>query len=135
MELQRTVEKKEHIWLKAKASSACNRVLFVAGQRLTNMGVLILCIILIFSSFMIAAIPVLNSIDEASSEHLSGLQEYQIIQSFLANYVETRFPNLNVEEQSRMRAILVNRFRMKIVSEHLTWPWYGDDGTFARMLK
>ena len=79
--------------------------------------------------------PVQNRNDEDTSGHLSGLQDYQRMNSFLTNYVESNFPNLNMQQQSRMKVILVNRIRMKIMEENLTRPWYGNDDTFARMLK
>ena len=107
----------------------------VVGQRLTDMGVLILCIIVIFTSDLMTAKPVQNSNDEASSGHLSGLEEYQRMNSFLTNYVESRFPQLNMQQQSQMKLILVHRIQMKIMNEHLSRPWYGNDDTFARMLK
>ena len=99
------------------------------------MGVLILCIIVIFTSDLMTAKPVQNNNDEASSGHQSGLEEYQRINSFLTNYVESKFPHLDNRQQSRIKVILVNRIRMKIMEENLTRPWYGNDDTFARMLK
>ena len=104
-------------------------------EKLTNMGVLTLCIILIFTSDLIKAKPVQNNNDEVSFEHLSGLQEYQSMDSILTNYVEYKFPHLDKQQQSRIKIILVHRIRMKIMSEHLTRPWYGNDDNLARMLK
>ena len=99
------------------------------------MGVLTLCILLIFTSDLMTAKPVQNSHDDASSGHQGGLQEYQSLNYILTNYVESKFPNLTKQQQSRMKVILVNRIRMKIMEEHLTRPWYGNDDAFARMLK
>jgi hypothetical protein len=107
----------------------------VGWKRLTNMGVLTLCILVIFTSDLMTAKPVQNSIDETSSGHLSGLPDYQRMNTFLTNYVESKFPHLDKRQQSRMKVILVNRFRMKIMEENLTRPWYGNNDTFARMLK
>ena len=95
-------------------------------EKLTNMGVLTLCIILIFTSDLITAKPVQNNNDEVSFEHLSGLQEYQSMDSILTNYVEYKFPHLDKEQQSRIKIIVVHRIRMKIMSKLLTRPWYGN---------
>jgi hypothetical protein len=102
---------------------------------LTKMGVLTLCIILIITSDLMTAKPVQNSNDEANSGHQGGLQEYQSINSILTNYVESKFPNLDKQQQNRMKVFLAHRIRMKIMSEHLTRPWYGNDDSLARMLK
>jgi hypothetical protein len=79
----------------------------VAGQRLTNMGVLTLCVIVIINSDLMTAKPLQNNNDAPNFGHLSSLPEYQRMNSFLTNYFESKFPNLNKQQQSKMKVILL----------------------------
>ena len=69
----------------------------------------------------------------------SGLQKNQSINTVLTQYVETRFPQLNRQQQSQMKMFLVHKMKrdmiMKIKRGHHKMPWGGSDDTFARMLK
>ena len=105
----------------------------LGSERIRNMAFLVACIILIFNSRIMRAKPFQpNNNNEA-------MQKYQSINTILTNYVESRFPHLNRQQQSQMKMFLVHKIKrdmiMKIMRGNLKMPWGGSDDTFARMLK
>ena len=115
----------------------------LGSERSRNMGFLITCIIMMLNTGMMRAKAVQPNMTNLEHLHIaarkSSLQTYQSINTILTNYVESRFPHLNRQQQSQMKMFLVHKIKrdmiMKIMIGHLKMPWGGSDDTFARMLK
>ena len=81
--------------------------------------------------------PVQSSL--GNSENIRELSNTRNVHNFLTKYIETKFPNLNMQEQVKMKIVIVQKLQKKMVENrrknHLKRIWKMKEHSFARMLR